>query len=79
MAFGCVCPELFYRRPPLWLHPRAVSQLDHSTEPNRLEVLLLLCFPKRVREDDLSVERLAVFPERGGRKLKDPAVLEGSS
>src|SRR6202521_3452086 len=78
MAFGGICPKLFYRRRRYGFIRAPLVEFDYATEANGLEVLLLLRLPKRVREDELSIEGLAVFPERGGRELKDFAIFECS-
>jgi len=60
--FGCSLRDGFVSSP--------LVELYYAPEPDRLEVLLFLCFSKWVRENDFPVQRLAVFPKRRRCELK---------
>ena len=49
-------------------------EFDDSPKTDGIEVALFLGFPKWEFEDDLSVERLAILPERRGSELQDSAL-----
>jgi len=74
IRFVQVLPRLLDRRPRDHLVRALLIEFDHAAEPDRFGVALLMRLAERVLEDDLPVERPAVFPKGRGRDLEHPTL-----